>query len=116
MRDALAFAEQSCRSGPSLKFRHAQGTQCERISQKFNHEVFGATMEHGLPLSTGFESLHRGIATLPKRGIDPLHYDVVDFAALVKGRFAQSLMDSFGQVQAGMDDLGPWPAATGLRG
>jgi hypothetical protein len=49
-------------------------------------------MEHGLPLSTGFESFHRWIATLPKRGIDPLHYDVVDFAALVKGRFAQSLM------------------------
>src|ERR1700738_3786173 len=60
-----------------------QGTQCERISQKFNHEVFGATMEHGLPLSTGFESFHRWIATLPKRGIDPLHDDVVDFAALV---------------------------------
>ena len=55
-------------------------------------------------------------ATLPKRGIDPLHYDVVDFAALVKGRFAQSLMDSFGQVKAGMDDIRPEPAATGLRG
>jgi pentose-5-phosphate-3-epimerase len=40
-------------------------------------------MEHGLPLSTGFESFHRWIATLPKRGIDPLHYDVMDFAALV---------------------------------
>ena len=92
----LMLAEQSCRSGPRLKFRHAQGTQCERISQKFNHEAFGATMEHGLPLSTGFESFHRWIATLPKRGIDPLHYDVVDFAALVKGRFAQSLMHSFG--------------------
>src|SRR3984893_9879471 len=116
MRDALAFAEQSCRSGPSLKFRHAQGTQCERISQKFNHEVFGATMEHGLPLSTGFESFHGWIATLPKRGIDPLHYDVVDFAALVKGRFAQSLMNSVGQVKAGMEDVRPEPAATGLRG
>jgi hypothetical protein len=34
---------------------------------------------HRLPLSTGFESLHRWIATLPKRGIDPLHDDVVDF-------------------------------------
>jgi hypothetical protein len=55
-------------------------------------------MEHGLPLSTGLESLHRWIATLPKRGIDPLHDDVVDFAALVKGRFAQSLMDNFGQI------------------
>jgi hypothetical protein len=47
-------------------------------------------MEHDLPLSTGFESLHGWIATLPKRGIDPLHDDVVEFAALVKGRFAQS--------------------------
>jgi hypothetical protein len=27
-------------------------------------------MEHGLPLSTGLESLHRWIAALPKRGID----------------------------------------------
>jgi DNA-binding winged helix-turn-helix (wHTH) protein len=53
-------------------------------------------MEHGLPLSTGFESLHRWIATLPKRGIYRLHDDVVDFAALVKGRFAQSLMHGFG--------------------
>jgi hypothetical protein len=70
----------------------------ERIFWKFNHEVFGATMEHGLPLSTGFESFHGWIATLPKRGIDPLHDDVVDFAALVKGRFAQSLMDNFGQI------------------
>ena len=79
-------------------------------------EQFCRSMEHGLPLSTGFESFHRWIATLPKRGIDPLHDDVVDFAALVKGRFAQSLMDSFGQVKAGMDDIRPEPAATGLRG
>jgi hypothetical protein len=69
-------------------------------------------MEHGLPLSTGFESFHRWIATLPKRGIDPLHYDVVDFAALVKSRFAQSLMDRFGQVKAAMDDIRPEPAVT----
>src|ERR1700730_18396104 len=89
MGDGLTCAEQSCRSGPRLKFRPAQCTQCERISQKFSHEGFGATMEHGLPLSTGLESLHRWIATLPKRGIDPLHDDVVNFAALVKGRFAQ---------------------------
>jgi len=91
-------------------------SQCERISQKFTHEGFGATIEHGLPLSTGFESLHRWIATLPKHGINPLHDDVVNFAALVKGRFAQSLMDSVGQVKAGMDDVRPEPAATGLRG
>ena len=54
---------------------------------------------------------HGWIATLPKRGIDPLHDDVLDFAALVKGRFAQSLMDSFWQVQAGMDDAGRIPAS-----
>jgi hypothetical protein len=41
----LMLAEQSCRSGHRLEFGHAQGTQCERISQKFSHEVFGATME-----------------------------------------------------------------------
>jgi hypothetical protein len=45
----------------------------------------------------GLESLHRWIATLPKRGIDPLHDDVVDFAALVKGGFSESLMDGFRQ-------------------
>jgi hypothetical protein len=84
----------AARALASLKFRHAQGTQCERISQKFNHEVFGATMEHGLPLSTGFESFHRWIATLPKRGIDPLHYDVVDFAALMAYRFLPALRAS----------------------
>jgi hypothetical protein len=96
MGDGLTFAEKSCRSGPRLKFRHAQCTQCEHISQKFCHEGFGATLEHGLPLSTVLESLHRWIAAFPKCGIDPLHDDVVDFTALVKGRFAQSLMHSFG--------------------
>jgi hypothetical protein len=60
---------------PASSCRHAEGTQCERISEKFSHEVFGATMEHGLPLSTDFESLHRWIATLPKHGINPLHDD-----------------------------------------
>jgi hypothetical protein len=56
------------------------------MSQKFSHEGFGATMEHGLPLSTVLESLHRWIGAFPKRGIDPLPDNVMDFAALVKGR------------------------------
>src|ERR1700719_1077855 len=45
--DALAFAEQSFRSGPRLEFGHAQCTDSERISQGFGHEHFGATTRHG---------------------------------------------------------------------
>jgi hypothetical protein len=40
----------------------------------------------------------------------------VDFAALHEGGFAQSLIDSFGQVHAGMDDIWSRPTARGLLG
>jgi hypothetical protein len=73
MRDGLPFAEQSCRSGSRLEFRDAYGIDCERISQKFSHEGFGAMMGHGLPLSACLEIFHGWIATLAKCGINPLH-------------------------------------------
>src|ERR1700730_14825300 len=38
MGDGLTCADQSCRSGPRLKFRHAQCAQCERNFQKFSRE------------------------------------------------------------------------------
>jgi hypothetical protein len=60
----------------------------------------------------GLESLHRWIATLPKRGIDPLHDDVVDFAALVKGGFSESLMDGFRQSSSGPGDGTRAPGAS----
>jgi hypothetical protein len=46
MRDALAFAEQSCRSGPRLEFGDAYGIDCERIPQKLSQEDDGATTRH----------------------------------------------------------------------
>ena len=38
------------------------------------------------------------IATLSKRGINPLHDNVMDFAALVKGRFSET----HGRLRAGI--------------
>jgi hypothetical protein len=52
----------------------------------------------GSPLRARLEILHRWIASLAKSGINALHDDIVNFAALVKGRFSESLMDAFGQV------------------
>ena len=72
-------------------------------------------MGHRLPLCPGFELLYRWITTLAKGDIDSLHDDVVDFTPLVKGGFAQGLVDGFGQVQAGMHNVTPWPAASELR-
>jgi hypothetical protein len=37
----------------------------------------------GSPLLSRLEILHRWIASLAKSGINPLHDDIVDFAALV---------------------------------
>src|SRR6202048_2330938 len=40
MRDALAFAEQSCRSGHHLEFRYTQSILREGVSHKFGHLRF----------------------------------------------------------------------------
>jgi hypothetical protein len=58
------------------------------------------------------EIVNRRIAALSKRRIDTFHDDVMDFAALLEGCFTQSLMNRFGQVEAGMDDIWPWLAST----
>jgi hypothetical protein len=73
-------------------------------------------IEKKIKRPTGWRGNKRTFWLKLECGINPLHYDVMNFAALVKGRFAQSLMDSFGQVQPGVDDVRPEPAGTGLRG
>jgi hypothetical protein len=40
----------------------------------------------------GLEIINRWIPTLFERGIDPLHNDVMDFATLFEGSFAQRFM------------------------
>jgi hypothetical protein len=67
-------------------------------------------------LSARPEIVNRWITTLPERKIDPLHDEVMDFAALFEGGLSQGFVDRFGQVQARMDDLWPWPASNGLHG
>ena len=67
-------------------------------------------------LSPHPEIVNRWITALPERKIDPLHDEIMDFAALFEGSLSQRFLDRFGQVQARMDDIGPWPASSGLRG
>src|ERR1700730_3909914 len=57
-----------------------------------------------------------GGAALPERKIDPLHHEIMDFAALLEGGLAQRLIYSFGQIEARMDHIGPGPAPRGLPG
>ena len=59
------------------------------------------------------EIVNRWITALPERKIDPLHDEIMDFAALFEGGLSQRFVDRFGQVQARMDDIGPWPASSG---
>jgi hypothetical protein len=56
------------------------------------------------------------VAALFKRRANAFHDDVMNFGTLLKGGFAQSLIDCFGQVNAGMDDIRSRPAAGGLPG
>jgi hypothetical protein len=67
-------------------------------------------------LSACPEIVNRWITALPKRKIDPLHDEIMDFAALFEGGLSQRFVDGFGQVQTRMDDIWPWPASSGLRG
>jgi hypothetical protein len=67
-------------------------------------------------LSARPEIVNRWITALPERKIDPLHDEVMDFAALFEGGLSQRFVDRFGQVQARMDDIWPWPASSGLHG
>ena len=67
-------------------------------------------------LSAHPKIVNRWITALPERKIDPLHDEIMDFAALFEGGLSQRFVDRFGQVQARMDDIGPWPASSGLRG
>ena len=62
------------------------------------------------------EIVNRWITALPERKIDPLHDEIMDFAALFESGLSQRFVDRFGQVQARMDDIWPWPASSGLRG
>jgi hypothetical protein len=62
------------------------------------------------------EIVNRWIAALSERKIDPLHDEIMDFAALFEGGLPQRFIDRFGQVQARMDDIWPWLAPGGLRG
>jgi hypothetical protein len=65
-------------------------------------------MEHGLPLSTGLESLHRWITTLPKRGIDPMvagfifweaHLRRIPWKYVVTGGRVPALVSAIGSDQ-----------------
>ena len=60
--------------------------------------------------------LHRRIAALPKRELDPLQDDIMDFAALFEGDLAQRLIDGLRQVKARMDDIRPGPPPSGPLG
>jgi hypothetical protein len=51
-----------------------------------------------LPACT--EIVNRRIAALSERKVYPLHYKIMDFAALLIGSLAQRFIDRFGQVQA----------------
>jgi hypothetical protein len=74
-------------------------------------------MPRGLrPALAGLQSLDGGVAALPERKIDPLHHEIMDFAALLEGGLAQRLIYSFGQIEARMDHIGPGPAPRGLPG
>jgi hypothetical protein len=67
-------------------------------------------------LSARPEIVNRWITALPERKIDPLHDEIMDFATFFEGGLSQRFVDRFGQVQARMDDIWPWPASSGLRG
>jgi hypothetical protein len=67
-------------------------------------------------LSARLEIVDRWITALPEREIDPLHDEVMDFAALFEGGLSQRFVDRFGQVKARMDDIWPRPASSGLDG
>jgi hypothetical protein len=67
-------------------------------------------------LSARPEIVNRWITALPERKVDPLHDEIMDFAALFEGGLSQRFVDGFGQVQTRMDDIWPWPASSGLRG
>jgi hypothetical protein len=44
--------------------------------------------------------VNRWIAALSERKVNPLHDEIMDFAALFEGGLSQRFVDRFGQVQA----------------
>jgi hypothetical protein len=54
------------------------------------------------------------MSALAKGKFNTLQDYVVDFAALLEGRFPQCLMHGLGQIKAGVDGPGPPLAAAGL--
>jgi hypothetical protein len=48
-----------------------------------------------LSLPACLEIVNRRIATLSERKIDPLHDEIMDFAAFVEGHLPQSLIHTF---------------------
>ena len=50
-------------------------------------------------LSAHPEIVNRWITALPERKIDPLHDEIMDFAALFEGGLSQRFVDRFGRVR-----------------
>jgi hypothetical protein len=78
------------------------------LASPIRRTISRPTWHPGSPLSASLEIVNRRVAALSKRRTDTLHDDVMDFATLPEGGFAQSLMNRFWQVEAGMDDIWPW--------
>jgi hypothetical protein len=88
--DGLTFAEQSCRPSHHVEFGYTHVVPCERIPQKFGHEDFGATTRHVYSHLSRIEGSPLLARLRSSTGGQPrLRSAALNFAALVKGRFAQ---------------------------
>jgi hypothetical protein len=75
-----------------------RATDSAKVRARTRHVSSPLSKIEGSLLLARLEILDRWIASLAKSGINALHDDIVNFAALVKGRFSESLMNAFGQV------------------
>jgi GAF domain len=69
-----------------------------------------------LPFLACLEFLNRWVSALFKCHLDPLHDEIMDFAALPEGAFSQCLVDCLREVEARMHHVRPRPTPGGLPG
>jgi len=109
-----AFVPQATPVFARGKFRY-RAAHCSSSTHKTPcQEQDPAPWQRTSSLPAYLKVVDRRIATLFKCHFDPLHDEIVDFAAPLKSGLAQCFVDMFGQVKARMDHVRPWPVSQKL--